>query len=233
MTKIYILLGVLFCSLAGFAQTSRTWVVKSNEDLADNSSGIPIYKYATFTKGRVYLKDGDSSGGRLNLNYLSGTMDFLGPKGDTMYLSEPELIKYVIIDKDTFYYDNGFIELLEQNNTARLGMKTRIRFADKRKIGAFGLSSNTTNIESKDAILDNNRVYKLRYNEDIVLREETTYYISDKKTAFVDATRKNVLNLFSEKKKQLSAYFDANDVQMKKESDLNALMAYLEKAKSN
>jgi hypothetical protein len=64
-------------------------------------------------------------------------MQFIDLKGDTLNIAYPGTIKFIRINNDLFYYDNGYIKLIKGNNTIKLATKQTLKVAGKNKIGAL------------------------------------------------------------------------------------------------
>src|SRR6476659_459929 len=103
------LLLIFFLMFYGYgllAQPGRTIKVKSGEDIAQAYSPHGFYRFGQFGKTKLYFKDGNHNyGQRFNYNILSGTFQFISPKGDTLDLvGGQEKIDSLIIDGISFLY---------------------------------------------------------------------------------------------------------------------------------
>jgi hypothetical protein len=65
--------------------------------------------FTPFITGSVYFKDDTRAVAKMNYNRLYDEMLFLDPKGDTLALKDENNIKFIALDKDTFYYNGGYI----------------------------------------------------------------------------------------------------------------------------
>lgn len=221
--KVPLFIGcVLLAFTSSFAQTTEIIRIKGGE--------LPYfiakegYRYPTFMQSRVYFKDGDSAGGRLNYNYLLQSMQFMDPKGDTLVISNEKNISYISIGMDTFFYDNGYYEWIASSATAKLAVKHSLKTAGTQKLGAFGIPSATNKIESQDEIRSYN-TQKLDINEEIVFAKQKAYYVSGLKNHFVEANKKNMSKLFPEK--DIDNYIKENKLNLNKEGDLVDLFVFL------
>lgn len=216
----------LLISADSFGQTTETLRVKGAE--------IPFfiakegYRYPSFMPSRVYFNNGDSAGGKLNYNYLLQTMQFIGPKNDTLVITDEKNINHIAIGLDSFFYDNGYYEWVASSATARLGIKRSLKTAGAQKLGAFGIPSATSKIESEDVIRDVN-TQKLDISEEIIFTKQKAYFVSEMKNHFVAANKKNIARLFPGK--NIEDYITTNKLNLNKEQDLIDLFVYANKTK--
>src|SRR5215203_2555696 len=207
-----------------FGQTSELITVKAGQSLYDVHK--EIYRYPNFKEGKVYFLDGGLSAGRLNYSFMSEAMQFIGPTGDTLSLSDEPTIKYVTIEKDTFYYDKGYLEGLINAGTVKLAVKQKIKFKDTHKIGAFGTASPTVRTENEKTYMGDNR-YNLVIAEDLIFVKEKEYYLNVRFRDFVLINKKNLIKLFPNQKDNIESFLKENNINLRVENDLKKLMQYL------
>jgi hypothetical protein len=207
-----------------FSQTTELITVKAGQSLYDLHK--EIYRYPDFKEGKVYFLEGGLSAGKLNYNFVSGAMQFISPTGDTLSLADEPTIKYVTIEKDTFYYDNGYLEGLINAGTVKLAIKQKIKFKDTYKIGAFGTASPTLRTENEKTYMGDNR-YNLIIAEDLIFVKEKEYYLNVRFRDFVIVTKKNLIKLFPKQKDNIESFLKENNINLRVESDLKKLVQYL------
>ncbi|MBI5010205.1 MAG: hypothetical protein HZB98_11295, partial [Bacteroidia bacterium] len=100
------------------AQKNDLIVVKAGTKLYDYFTVSERYLYSEFILGRVLFKNGVHSDRKVNYNFLAGEIEFI-QRNDTLSIANRKDIKMVVIAQDTFYYDNGYIELI---NNGRPGV---------------------------------------------------------------------------------------------------------------
>jgi hypothetical protein len=61
------------------------------------------YLYSSFKPAQVQFKNGNMGCGMMNYSPFLEEMDFINEKIDTMAFNDIESMKYVVIEKDTFY----------------------------------------------------------------------------------------------------------------------------------
>lgn len=225
MKKVLVAVVVFHFSLVVVAQEVEHVTVSGNELL--DFIAKEGYKYAGFQRGKVYFNNSDSGGGRLNYNYLLQTMQFIGPKGDTLVFADEKMVKYVTIGPDTFFYNNGFYEKLDGKGALTLTKRHILKGTEAQKLGAFGKSAVTTSITSDDMLRNNSAPMKLNINEEFRFSKQTFFYISTAGKQFVELNKKNVPRLFSGKAGAVNEYIETNKLSLHKEADVLNLFGFL------
>ena len=210
-----IFFAIFLFNFAVSAQKTETIRVKGNEAAAFIAKSE--YKFPTFTRAKIYLKNGEIASARINYDYFDQTMKYLGGKGDTLIISNIDDIKNISTDLDTFFCENKYYEWIASSTKARLAMRRTFKFLDSEKVGAYGTSSPTHNIQSQNAILGVTHL-NLDLNEELSFSKETTYYISPINGHFVEANKKNISKLFPHK--NISDYISEKKLNLTKVEDL-------------
>ena len=227
MKKTLTLVAVLFiCISHSFAQSTERITVKS-EDLPWFYEKQE-YKYPEFIKAKVYFKNGDVAGGKLNFNYLSNTMKMVDKK-DTMSLENEGEINFVTAGLDTFFYNNGYYEWVASSPTARLAVKTTLKLAQRIKLtSSYGTGSPADKVVTLPIVMDFS-THPLSVNEELVFTKEKKYFICPIKgeNKFVEATRSNISKLFP--KKNIDDFIRDNRLNLNKEQDLIDVFVYISK----
>ena len=225
---------LLFFILIGYAdlsaQDSTFVTIKTGQSVKDVLTSADIYHYPQFTNGKVFLWDGTKAAGKMNYNRLYGQMLFINPIGDTLALADEKNIKFIVIDKDTFYYDGGYLRLMANGGVVKLTEKQIWVLADIRKIGTHNRPTTTVAVTSFSSYTDGRDAAKskdLIMNEDVVLRKETQYYFGDKYNLFVPASKKGLLQLFPKEQQEIDNYLKENKVNFNKRDDIEKLYQFL------
>jgi len=217
--------GFFFACIANlFCQGSNGIVIKPGEDLAKVYNYI--YRYPQFNYGKVYLKNGDSSAGKLNYNYLMQAMQFINRKGDTLVLANENTFKFITIGTDTFFYDNnkGYVEQLANYSISKLLLKENTTTSEE-KIGAYGIPSSTQNIDAKNTLIAENS-YALTVNANMTLTKRKQYFFSYRSN-ILPINNKNILKVFAKQKNKIENYLQNNSIDFNNEVDLKKLFTYL------
>ena len=224
--NIFILLLSLVC-LFSEAQVSESITVKAGEDLQTVLSSHGLYRFPSFKRGVVTLRDGSMAAALMNFNIFLNEMQFIDPKGDTLVIAEPATIDSISIDSALFYYKKGYLQVVENQAAAKLVMKQKITFIPV-KIGAYGTTSQSSAIDNYRSLMSpvfaHNNVLAL--NEDIIVKKETNYSIIYKKFREAAATRSGFQTAFPDHKKAIDDYISSEKIDFRKESDLKKLLLF-------
>ncbi|MBC7875420.1 MAG: hypothetical protein H7Y01_15575 [Ferruginibacter sp.] len=224
---------LLFLSiLIGFsslwAQDSTFVTIKSGSSIRDVLTTTDILLSPQFITGKVFFRNGTKTFAIMNYNSLDDQMLFIDPNGDTLALKDEKTVKFITLDKDTFYYDEGYIRLVASNSVVKLAEKQVWEVADIRKIGSHNRPSTTFAITSYSTVSDRfGKSHDLLLNEDMVLRKKATYYFADMYSHFVPAGKKNLLLLFPKEQNSLANYLKVNKVNFNKKDDLEKVAQFL------
>ena len=226
-----LLLFIILISYTDLSAQDSTFVtIKTGQNVKDVLTTSDIYHYPQFTNGKVFLRDGSKAAGKMNYNRLYGQILFINPIGDTLALADEKNIKFMVIDRDTFYYDGGYLRLMANGGVVKLTEKQIWVLADIRKIGTHNRPTTTVAVTSFSSYTDGRDAAKskdLIMNEDVVLRKETQYYFGDKYNLFVPASKKGLLQLFPKEQQEIDNYLKENKVNFNKKDDVEKLYQFL------
>ena len=222
---LFILTGYSYLS----AQDSLV-TIKAGYRVRDVLSPADMYHYSQFTDGNVILRDGTMIPVKMNYSRLFDQMLFINHKGDTLALADEKNIKFIAIDKDTFYYEGGYVRIIADNDFVKLAEKQVWVVADVRKIGTHNTPKTTVAITSLTTYTDGTDAAKSRdliLNEDILLRKETQYYFGNAYNHFVRSGKKRLLQLFPKEELSIENYLKTNKVNFDKKDDMEKLAQFL------
>jgi hypothetical protein len=227
MKKAVFLQVFLFLSSACmFAQNRDIVRVKAGEDPATSYSPYGFYRFPAFAAGVAYMKNGEKTAGRFNYHLLNGEVQFISPKGDTLALAEPFSIKYITIDSNLFYYADGYLEILMNNDKLKLARKLQLNVTPE-KIGAYGQASPSGSIRTPNRLIVGNNGRDLSLNQDLVIQKQYSYYWLDQYNTVLKATKTNLLKLLDpDKKTSIDNYLNQNKIDFRREEDLKRLLEY-------
>ena len=223
--RVLLLFVLAYCSRS-HAQDS-TIVIKAGTSFNESVAITDLYQYPQFVYGKVFFKSGDSGAAKLNYNKLLDEMHFIDSKGDTLSIANAATTRLIRINNDVFYYDNGYVKLIKDTSGIKLAAKQTLMVTGKNKIGAYGVASPASAINSYGTLIDQKGIYKLVPREDIILAKKTEYYFGDKYNRFLLATRKNLLGQFSKQSGTLNAYLKENNINLNSREDLEKLLHFL------
>jgi hypothetical protein len=223
-TSIIFIFSILIFSISLSAQNGKTVIVKAGTKVQDYFSLQERYRYPDFIPGVVMFKNGKFSNINLNYNILYGEIEFV-QSADTMAITKKKDIRNIAA-QDTFFYDNGYIELLSEGKL-RVGLKQYIRIKDVLKTGAFGTTARSVSVDSYSSVSANGITYNLVPNEDIELEKMMEYYLMPSSGEFIPFTKKNVMQLFPQDEDKIKAYIKTNKVNFDSRDSLLKFADYL------
>jgi hypothetical protein len=229
MKKITVTIFTLFLltvMLSG--QVHKTITVKAGTRIVDYFAQDEMYRYPEFTQGKISFKDGTATVTKLNYSILVGEMQFIA-SGDTMAVANEKDIRYVQIMLDTFYYDNGYLEVIAGHDPVLMAVKRYVKVADIKKEGPMGTRSSGTGAQTYSGIYDIGIMsnHSLVMQEDLVLSQNTDYYIGNAAAGFLVYKKNNVKKLFPKHKSAIEKYLKTNAVDFNVKEDLVKLTEFL------
>jgi hypothetical protein len=183
------------------------------------------YRYPDFSDGQLVFKNGKTYSGRFNYNILLGEMEFLQSR-DTLSIINKKDISFIVVARDTFFYDNGYIELIS-GGPVKVGLMQNIKLKEIQRKGAFGMTNRNSSIDAYNSMSLMGNFYELIPNEDWVFQKTEKYYFSASAYGFVQFNKKNVIEAFPQKEDAVKAYLKSNRVDFDSRKDLFRLADYL------
>lgn len=224
--RIYFILLFAFPVLAK-AQITERVTINAGEDIAAVLSTHGLYVLPNFKTAKVNFKDGHSVQAQMNFNIYENEMHFINENGDTLVLNDPQLVDSILFDSTSFYFQDGYRQVIDGNNNSKLVLKRDISFQYVKR-GALGLpAGGGVSAESYGSIVPRyNMAKKLVVNEDIIAIKKSFYYIIDKDGKETSASHSGFLSAFPALKNELKEYTDKNNISYKKENDLKKVFKF-------
>jgi hypothetical protein len=216
---------ILYLGFSVSGQKNDLIIVKAGTKVLDYFPIKERYRYQQFTPGQVVFTNGIVNSAQLNYNFLLGEIEFI-QSPDTLSITRKKDIRFIVVARDTFFYDNGYIELISGGNV-RVGLKQYIKLKEVLKKGAYGVPARNVSIDSYNSIAAGGNFYELIPDEDILLQKTNGYYLSTASGGFVLFNRKNVLELFPQKVDIIKGYLKSDKVNFESRDDLLRLAAFL------
>ncbi len=227
--QIVAIIFLVLCFESSYAQGVNEWTVRPGESIKEALGDSVIYKYPRFTQGIVYFRYNSISHALLDLNLYTGEMEFITPEGDTLAIANPETVKYITIQSDTFYFDKVYIELLHGNSEAKLGQIQTIKLSDIKREGGYGQMLSTAAVNTSNSYYSNNQTYKLTEKTQLALHKQTVFFIGDSFNHFLPYNKKNVYKMFNTKESAVNSFVKENKIQFDKRDDLVKLVDFIGK----
>ena len=216
------------------AQDTTLVTINAGSKVKDVLTTADIYCYPQFANGKVFFRSGAKAAAKMNYSRLYDQMLFIDAKGDTLALADEKTIKFIATDRDTFYFDEGYMRLIGNYEVVKLAEKQIWVVADVRKMGTHNRSTNTVAVTSFSTYTDGLDAAKSRdliLNENIILKKETQYYLGDRYYQFIRASKKGILQLFAKEQRKIENYLDENKVNFDKKEDIEKLVQFLTQLK--
>ncbi len=185
-----------------------------------------MYKYPSFIQGEVYFKNGKTGYGYLNYNFLFGEIEYI-KKNDTLALADEATIEFVSISSDTFFFHDGFIESIYENNGIRVAKRKQFRFVNREKVGAFGQKSQAS-VETYTTLSAGHINRNLVAQEILSFALDSTYFVADRFNQFKPANKKNLMYIFQKQQQKLREYLEKENIDFKNEEHLRKVMQYMQ-----
>lgn len=229
--KLYsILLGIwLLCGSNLLAQNSKYTKIKAESNFVEKIPNNQKYQYVAFKPGTVAYNTGNAAVGKFNYNFLLDEVHFIDPQGDTLSLANEYIIKHVIIEQDTFYYDakNGYLQIIDYYKPINLAIKQSIRIIRSEKQAAYDQSSAVSSIKQYSYYINQSgQLRKLEPKGNLLLAKENSFYIIDQNHRVLLANKANVLTVFQQFKSEVTAYLKTNKVDFRQETELRKLLQF-------
>lgn len=215
---------IFFCSIAVQAQITKTVTIKAGSSIEETIPAGELFLYPNYKPGIAFYKNGKMAGADVNYNLLTDEMEFISPKKDTLTITGENSIQYLVIDKDTFYYDKGYLQLVYINPLIKLAKRQRIKIIDREKIGAYGQATTTSAIDNYDRV----GLKKLTVSENTILGWQTIYFIATDNNHFAIINRKSLFDALPQQHDAITEYLKNNRVNFNKEEDVIKLLNSLQ-----
>lgn len=210
------------------AQTKKSFTVNPGEKIVEAIPLAEIYTNAEFRLGTVVLKNGTSAFVKLNYNSVFGEMQYINPqKGDTISLAEEKNIKFVAIEKDTFYFDEAWLQLIDSDSAVKIAKKKLLEMVNKEKLGAMDVPGFAA-IETYSKFTGSQHMKELVAKERLTFTEHNTYYFGDRFNHFSKANKKSLLNLYRGSEKRIEDWLKEAKIDFSNEEDLKRLFNFLQ-----
>ena len=229
--KFFLWISFMACLFVHDAtgQTIKKYKINPGQKVSEVIPQNEVYSYPEFVTGRVYLRNNTVSIVKLNYNSLLAEMQFINPDGDTLSVADEKMISIIIVNTDTFFYDNAYLKMIANEGKVKLANHQFIEMTNKEKIGEFGQVGRGS-VETYTTLSTNQTASKdLVANEVITMVKKSVYYIGDEFNSFKVASKKNVLDIYAKNENEVKAYLKENKVDFNKEKDLRQLIVFLKK----
>lgn len=225
MKQTIVLILILFLSCTLSAQKYESVMVKAGTRVIDYFSVSERYCYPNFTKGIITLKDGRNNLCMFNLNFLTGEMEFLQSK-DTLIIADKKDLSSIVIEKDTFYFHNGYLQMIRSGNLKVFAYQ-RIGIKDILKNGGIGTTNRSISNQTYGYVNDIPNLYHLKTEQDMVFQKTVNYYFGLSENDITPFNRKNIIRVLPEKGGIIKDYLETNEIDFNSKTDLLKLADFV------
>lgn len=228
MQKFLFLFLILLYSCCISAQNRKSFTVNPGKKIVEEIPVTEIYKYAEFKQGEVALRNGTAANVKLNYNSVFGEMQYIDPKnGDTLSLAEEKNIRFIAVEKDTFYFDEGWLELIGGTATVKIAKKKLLEITNREKIGAMEVPGFAA-IETYTKYTGSQHMKDLVAKEKLTFTEHLSYYFGDRFSHFSRANKRGLLKIYGDAHERIEKWISENKIDLSNEDDLKKLSVYLQ-----
>lgn len=195
---------------------------------ADSLENLPNLLLPRFTNSLVKLKSGEKKRAVLNYNLIDQEMVFM--QRDQFYvLDDPQLIDTVYMANRTFVpFEKGFYELAT-TGPATLFIQHKAYAESMGVPTAFGARSQTTSYNYVKMIFGGNGAINLRFPDEFGIVDDTGYWILKEGVMLNFDNKRQFLNIFPDKKKELDKYIRDNSIDFGSYTSVTGLVEYCNK----
>jgi hypothetical protein len=191
MKKCISVLLFVFVAFFTSAQRIKYYTVQPGENLLEIIPKAEMYEYPQFQQGVVNFKNGKHSAAKLNYNFVHEEILFINAKGDTLTIINPEEVKNVLIGTTQFFYSPGrFVKLDTTIGTVKLATAGFFSTISKRRIGAYGTTTDGGSESYGSYIIPNNAKLELTPNVITTVAYSKALFIGNKFNQFILMTKK-------------------------------------------
>jgi len=227
MQKFLFLLLILLYSFSISAQSRKSFSVGPGKKIVEEIPITEIYKYAEFKMGEIALRNGTAANVKLNFNSVFGEMQYIDPKnGDTLSLAVEKDVRFIAVEKDTFYFDEGWIELIGGTPTVRIGKKKLLEITNREKLGAMEAPGFA--VETYNKYTGSQHMKDLVAKEKLTFTEHISYYFGDRFNHFSRANKKGLYKIYGDAHERIDKWISENKIDLSNEDDLKKLSVYLQ-----
>lgn len=226
MKKVSLVINLLMLlSTCLSAQKGNTFTVLAGKKVEDCIPFEERFRFPEFTAGKVFFTQGTNTDAKLNFNFMTREMAYIQGH-DTLAISNPTDIKQIIIDGNIFIMNKGYMEVIS-NGKIPVGLRQYFNLMDERKKDPYGQIAAGAATTSYSSLHTDGHYYKLMQDHDRLFQKVTEYYLATSSSGFVSFSKKKVILLFPQKKKEIENYLESNKVDFDSRDDLIRFATYL------
>jgi len=226
----YIYLGALVLpGLAAHSQVSEKTVISAGDSISNHYS----YLFPSYKEAKVKFRDGRSFTYKMDFNMLLCVMQYINTKGDTLQITNGELIDSIRMDSCAFTYDNqkGYFQIIAVSDAASLAINRTASFQFVQK-GAMDKSDQSSQVQMITDVNSRQGSIPLVSAQDTYVVRTTTYLLILKTGEMVTAGKNAFIRLYNGDKKTVEQYIKENKINFNQQADLEKVFNFCTQSKN-
>ena len=179
---------------------------------AQENIGIPndvFYLMPKMTQGTLLFRDKSPIPGQFNICAVDNTIRFMD-KGTELAMEDDESMLEVVFNDVAFLHRDGtYYRLYPVTDEAFVAVKRDVLIMNDTKMASYGMESNTTAVQTIEAVSIPGRILDLSQMEDVPYRMTETAALYRKGT-LLTLSKRNFTKCFPDRKSEIDAWFAAN-----------------------
>jgi hypothetical protein len=226
-TYIY-LVALVLQGAAAYAQVSEKTVIPAGDSISNHYR----YLFPSFKEAKVKFRDGRSFTYKMDFNMLLCVMQYINTKGDTLEITNAELIDSIRMDSCAFTYDNqkGYFQIIAVSDAASLAVNRRCTFQFVQK-GAMDKSEQSSQVQMITDVNGRQGSIPLVSDQDTYVVRTTTYLLVLKSGEMMNAGKTPFMKIYNGDKKTVEQYIKANKINFNQQDDLEKLFDFCTQTK--
>jgi hypothetical protein len=223
---ILIYIAILVVNFGFCQNTQQYYKIQPGQPIEEVLTNEVRFLHPEFKAGTVLFRNGSIGASRLNYNFYHQELQFINGE-DTLALDKGEEIRYVAIEKDTFYFrEKQWIRHIASKSNVRLAEAKYLAFANVEKTGMYGQVMANTTVDSYQMTVAN--VPKnIDANQILTFVMTQDYYIGDRLDKYMLANKKNIGNMFGNKCPGIEKFLETEKINYKNGDDMKKVFDYL------
>jgi hypothetical protein len=205
------------------AQAYDKMIIHAGDSIKNHIS----YLFPAFTDALVKFRDGRSFVYKMNFNLVLCDMQYINKKGDTLAITNGELIDTIRMESCYFIYDyqKGYFQIIDESDAGRLAVYRRTSFQPV-QTGGYGEGRQSGGVEMISSLNGKQGSLPLVLNQDMYIVRKTSYFLIDKGGAMENASKPAFLKIYSGDKKSFDQFVKANKINYNDQGDLEKLFNF-------
>jgi hypothetical protein len=223
MRKTLLFYSLLLAALSAQAQPGATVHASAAAEVAEYFSESR-WAFPKFEEASIFLLQSRSKA-TMNYDLLTEKMMFIDPKGDTLALTNSDVI---LIQLGTRYfkpYNKCYLEVVERDKERELLLRRQIKRTDTQKAGAYGLPTSTSAVSNVNTVEARGYYRDIEVNEWAKYSHIATFYLSVG-SRIRAANRSGFQKAYAKHKKRVKTYLKENPVSFERSEDVVRLFNF-------